>query len=212
MPIDRVDQLCKTLSYRLFPPLCTLCGALGSVELDLCVLCRSALPDRPLPFAFSAGQVLAGFEYGAPIDGLVHAFKFHESVQAGRLLARLSLPAFEASRPQALIPVPLHIKRLRQRGFNQALELARAWSRPCAVPVLGHALVRARETAVQSTLNAAERAQNVHGAFIAHGAVPSHVALVDDVFTTGATCRAAADALLVAGAQRVDVWCLARVV
>jgi ComF family protein len=119
--------------------------------------------------------------------------------------------AFEDSRPMALVPVPLHIRRLRQRGFNQSLELARYWGRRRSLPVLPAALIRHRETAMQSALASAERESNVRGAFRALTPLPRHVALVDDVFTTGATCRAAREALLTAGVQQVDVWCLARV-
>jgi ComF family protein len=211
MPTSRVDQICKALKYRLFPPQCLVCGNAGHKQHELCLLCMADLPARPAVKAFGAGQVLAGFVYDQPIDGLIQAFKFNEQLGAGRLLAQLALPAFAHSRPQALIPIPLHRKRLRQRGFNQALELARFWGSQRVIPVCPMALFRQRETAVQSSLNALERAENVRAAFVANAMVPQHVALVDDVFTTGATCMAAAEALYAAGAQRVDVWCLARV-
>jgi ComF family protein len=211
MPISRVDQICKALKYQLFPPQCRVCGNAGHKQHELCPLCMADLPARPAVNAFGAGQVLAGFEYRAPIDGLIQAFKFNEQLGSGRLLATLALPAFAHGRPEALIPIPLHCKRLRQRGFNQAMELARFWGRECGIAVQGQALIRRRQTAVQSSLDAIGRAENVRGAFEARGPMASHVALVDDVFTTGATCKAAAEALYVAGAHRVDVWCLARV-
>lgn len=212
MPINRVDQICKALNYSLFPPLCQLCGLAGTTQFDLCLLCLAELPERPTAKAFGKGHVLAGFDYRDPIDGLIQAFKFNEKLNSGRLLARLALPAFKHSQPQALIPIPLHRKRLRQRGFNQAHELAGYWGKRRAIPVCTSGLVRQRDTAVQSSLNAVERAANVCDAFVANAVVPKHVALVDDVFTTGATCTAAAQALYAAGAQRVDVWCLARVI
>lgn len=212
MPICRVDQICKALKYRLFPPQCLVCGNAGHKGRELCPLCMVDLPARPTAKAFGAGQVLAGFEYRAPIDGLIQAFKFNEQLGSGRLLANLALPAFAYSQPQALIPIPLHRKRLRQRGFNQALELARFWGRECGIAMQAQVLIRQRQTAVQSSLNAIQRAENVRGAFETYGPIASHVALVDDVFTTGATCKAAAQALYAAGAQRVDVWCLARVI
>jgi ComF family protein len=211
MPISRVDQICKTLKYRLFPPQCRVCGNAGHNPHELCLLCMADLPARPAVKVFGAGQVLAGFEYRAPIDALIQAFKFNEQLGSGRLLASLALPAFAHSQPQALIPIPLHYKRLRQRGFNQAMELARFWGRQRGIAVHAQALIRQRQTAVQSSLDAIERAKNVRGAFEACGPIASHVALVDDVLTTGATCTAAAEALYAAGARRVDVWCLARV-
>lgn len=163
------------------------------------------------PLGMPTGSVLAGFVYASPVDKLVQRFKFDEDLCAGRLLAHLALPAFNGSAPQALIPVPLHINRLRQRGFNQALELARWWGRGRDVPVLAGSLVRCRATRIQSSLSAAERRVNLSGAFLASGPLPAHVALVDDVVTTGSTVAEAALALAEAGTARVDVWCLARV-
>ena len=209
--MNLVDRICKHLNYRIFPPVCRLCGNPGLPELDLCLLCHRALPCRPSPKLFGDGLVLAGFDYGNPVDGLIRHFKFQAQLGAGRLLARLCEPAFEDSRPMALVPVPLHIRRLRQRGFNQSLELARYWGRRRGLPVQPSALIRHRDTAMQSTLTSPEREPNVRGAFRAVMPLPRHVALIDDVFTTGATCRAAREALFAAGVQQVDVWCLARV-
>ena len=116
--------------------------------------------------------------------------------------------------PQALVPVPLHRGRLRRRGYDQALELARplatragsAAARRAAAPLQGH-------PAPQSRLDADARGRNLHGAFArrAGAALPAHVALVDDVMTTGATLHAAAKALRAAGVARVDAWVCARV-
>ncbi len=209
--MNLVDRICKHLNYRIFPPVCRLCGNPGLPELDLCLLCHRALPCRPSPKLFGDGLVLAGFDYGNPVDGLIRHFKFQAQLGAGRLLARLCEPAFEDSRPMALVPVPLHIRRLRQRGFNQSLELARYWGRRRGLPVQPSALIRHRDTAMQSTLTSPEREPNVRGAFRAVMPLPRHVALIDDVFTTGATCRAAREALFAAGVQQVDVWGLARV-
>lgn len=209
--MNLVDRICKRLNYGIFPPVCRLCGNPGLPEWDLCLLCHRDMPCRPPPKLFGEGLVLAGFGYGNPVDGLIRHFKFQAQLGAGRLLARLCEPAFEDSRPMALVPVPLHFRRLRQRGFNQSLELARYWGRRRGLPVLSSALIRHRDTAMQSTLTSPEREPNVRGAFRAVMPLPRHVALIDDVFTTGATCRAAREALFAAGVQQVDVWCLARV-
>lgn len=158
-------------------------------------------------------MIYASFAYQSYIDELIQGFKFHQQLGNGRLLARLSMPVItQIERPLALLPIPLHTQRLRQRGFNQSLELAKYWGKQTGIPVLGHALVRHRATLVQSSLKATERLSNVSGAFLASGVLPAHVALVDDVYTTGATCQVATEALLALGVQRVDVWCLARVV
>ena len=118
-----------------------------------------------------------------------------------------------AERPQALVPVPLHTGRLRERGYDQALELTRPLARRLGLPLRDDLLRRARATAAQSTLDAGQRRRNLRGAFAVRGhcALPAHVALVDDVMTTGATAHAAASALLRAGVARVDVWVCARV-
>ena len=208
-PVYRILNL---LNFSLLPARCVLCQGVGLPELDLCGACFSAMPAQALPMPYAYGMVYAGFRYQSPIDELIQGFKFNEQLHFGRLAARLSLPALAQERPDALVPVPLHARRLRERGFNQSLELAEFWGSRFALPVLGHALQRHRATRVQSSLKAAERLPNVSGAFSVNGALPGHVALVDDVYTTGATCQAAAQALLNAGAKLVDVWCVARVV
>lgn len=161
--------------------------------------------------------------YGAPLDRLLPRFKFHHDLAAGRLLAQLMVRVFAPlppawPRPAALLPVPLHPRRLRQRGYDQALELARPLARELALPLLSHILVRTRDTAAQSRLHAGQRRNNLRDAFRidadgpTHGiALPAHVVLVDDVMTTGATLEGCARALLAAGAARVDVAVVARV-
>jgi ComF family protein len=210
--MNLVDQPLKTLCNQLFPPRCVLCQGHGLFETDLCHACLMALPSTPKPKSYEHGYIYAGFSYQNPIDELIQGFKYQEQLAYGRMLAKLSCKALNRERPQALIPVPLHKKRLRQRGFNQSQELARYWGRRFSIPVLKNVLCRHRDTFAQSTLTAQERLPNVWGAFMANGNLPAHVALVDDVYTTGATCLAAAEVLIAHGVQRVDVWCLARVI
>lgn len=224
----------ERLSALLFPLRCLLCGEPGSTGRDLCAACARGLPwsldacrrcALPLP-AGTGKQLLCGqcqqeqsplqevrasFLYGAPVDGLLRRFKFHQDLAAGRLLSQLMLSQQgEGPRPQALVPLPLHCSRLRQRGYDQALELARPLARALQLP-LCTALRRTRATRAQSELDAAARKRNVRAAFSAIGPLPAHVTLVDDVMTTGATLQAAASALRKAGAERVDAWVCARV-
>lgn len=114
--------------------------------------------------------------------------------------------------PQYLLCVPLHGERLRERGFNQALELARPLARALAIPLDVHSLVRTRPTQAQTGLDAAARRQNLRKAFeFRPGNSPArHVALLDDVMTTGSTLRECARVLRRGGIERVDVWALAR--
>ena len=118
-----------------------------------------------------------------------------------------------APRPHALVPLPLHQVRLRRRGFDQTLEFARPLARILGIPLRDDLLVRVRDTAPQSRLDAPARRRNLRGAFAVRtdGPLPAHVALVDDVMTTGTTLHAAAEALRRAGVARVEAWVCARV-
>lgn len=222
------------LGQLLLPIRCLICDAPGAAGCDLCAQCHAALPWNthacarcalPLPELERAGtecgQCLqappplqltwATFVYGTPIDGLIRRFKFHQDLAAGHLLAQLMAESLQASSlPEAIVPVPLHASRLRQRGYDQALELARPLARQLHLP-LCHGLQRVRITAAQSELDAAARRRNLKKAFVAQRDLPRHVALLDDVMTTGATLHAAANALRAKGVERVDAWVCARV-
>lgn len=223
----------RRLSALLFPPRCLVCGEDGVPGRDLCLACSAGLPWQraacrrcalPVPGADADGlcgacqrsssplqSALAAFRYSAPVDGLLLRFKFHHDLSAGRLLSALLLDAVrDAERPLAIVPVPLHLSRLRQRGYDQALELAKPVARALQLP-LCRGLRRRRPTLPQSELDAPERKRNLRGAFIAVGQLPAHVVLLDDVMTTGATLHAAALTLHRAGVQRVDTWVCARV-
>ncbi|KGM56695.1 hypothetical protein N799_02020, partial [Lysobacter arseniciresistens ZS79] len=156
--------------------------------------------------------------YRPPLDRLLPRFKFHRDLAAGRLLARLMAVALAPlahawPAPATLVPVPLHRARLRRRGYDQALELARPVATTLGLPLQAGALVRVRHTDPQSTLDADARRANLRDAFrvVPGVALPAHAVLVDDVMTTGATLHAAADALRRAGVARVDAWVCARV-
>ena len=154
------------------------------------------------------------FDYAFPLDRLLPRLKFHRDFAAGRVLARCMVDRLAAlPRPDALIPIPLHRARLRSRGYDQALELARPLARALQLPLLGNALQRNKTTTAQSRLDADARQRNLRGAFVvASGASPpAHVVLIDDVMTTGATLHAAARVLHQAGVRRVDAWVCARV-
>lgn len=171
-------------------------------------VCGDCLRDPPL-----LAQTRAVFVYGFPLDRLVPRFKFHRDLAAGRLMADLMAGALaSAPRPDALVPVPLHARRIRQRGYDQALELARPLAATLALPLRADLLQRIRATAAQSELDAGQRQRNLARAFAVpeQAALPDHVALVDDVMTTGASVREAAAALRAAGAAQVTVLVLAR--
>lgn len=221
------------MSAWLFPPRCLVCAEAGLPGWDLCAACKVGLPYSlasccrcalPLALADDAricgacrqgnsplNEVRAAFIYAAPVDGLLRRFKFHQDLAAGRLLVSLMRARLaQAERPAVMVAVPLHRSRLRQRGYDQALELARPLSQALGVP-LWQGLQRVRATAPQSELDAVARRRNLQAAFAVAGPVPGHVVLVDDVMTTGATLQAAASALRRAGVGRVDAWVCARV-
>ncbi|HET7359938.1 MAG TPA: ComF family protein [Rhodanobacteraceae bacterium] len=217
---------------RLWPLRCLLCGAPAG-DTGLCAACAAELPRNrcccarcalPLPWpAASCGgcqrrappwiAAWAPFRYGWPLDRLESRYKFSGQLAAGRALAEQwtrcgPLPA----RPDAMVAVPLHRARLRQRGYNQSLELARVLARRWRIPLRRDLLERTRATAAQTDLDARARRRNVRGAFrVPTGVVvPAHVVVLDDVMTTGTTLAECARTLLRAGAGRVDVWALAR--
>lgn len=229
-----VDGWWRRLGAALCRPRCLACREPAPPGADLCRACRDALPWNspacprcalplpvPAPCCRDCRQrppplhgAHAALRYAAPVDRLLPGFKFHRNLAAGRLLAEAMATRFAAlPRPEALLPVPLHHGRLRRRGYDQALELARPLAGALDLPLLPGALRRVRATRPQSELDGAARARNLRGAFVVDTAapLPRHVVLVDDVMTTGATLYAAARALRRTGVARVEAWVCARV-
>lgn len=154
----------------------------------------------------------ARYEYRFPVDRLVQRFKYSGDLAIGRWLAmQLALRVRAAPAPQLLVPMPITRARLRERGFNQAVEIARVVSRVVRVPAVPRALERTRDAPPQSGLGRRARRANLRDAFACPRPLNArHVALVDDVITTGATADAAARVLKHAGVERVDLWAIAR--
>ncbi len=172
------------------------------------VLCGSC-SRRPPHF----DGVISAFRYQSPLVARIHDIKFLKQFElieaAGFCLVREIQKS--DSRAEVVIPVPLHSDRLRQRGFDQATELARIVVRNIPSLRLCHALQRHRPTAPQTTVSYDQRRNNVKAAFRTKQDIRGrHVALLDDVMTTGATCNEAARCLKRAGARTVEVWVLAR--
>lgn len=208
-------RVLHALEAWALPAACLLCALPAAGDADLCSACEAGLQPagagQPPALAALAVVAHAAFDYDAASAPLLTRYKFHADLAAGRCLADLALPALAgAARPDALVAVPLHPQRLRERGHDQALGLARDWGRALRLPVLPGLLRRQRATLPQTALEASARRRNLAGAFVALGACPPHVALVDDVLTTGSTLAAAAEALFAAGTLRVQAWVVAR--
>lgn len=233
MRMDALMTAWQRLQRFVLPLRCLLCGAAGADGIDLCADCAGELPRNrsccmrcALPLATPAplcGECLrhappwdaawAPFRYGWPLDRLESRYKFGADLAAGRVLSTLwRREPCPVELPQLLLTVPLHRGRLRQRGYNQALELARPLERGLGVPLRHEVLQRARRTEAQTELDALGRRRNVRGAFALRADItlPAHVAIIDDVMTTGATVAECARVLKRAGVRRVDVWALAR--
>jgi ComF family protein len=218
---------------RLLPQRCALCGACAGIAV-LCAPCHAALPALPPPCPVCAqpsagggacGQCLAkpprftatvaAHAYAFPLDRLVQALKYAHRLEVAQPLGDALADALQRSPASlagvaAIVPLPLSPARQRERGFNQAVEIARVVARRTGLPV-ARLLSRTTHAPPQASLPWAQRARNVRGAFACRQCLAGrHVAVLDDVMTTGATLDAAAAALLAAGAARVDAWVVAR--
>ena len=227
----------QTAMDFLLPPRCVLCG-LPSGSICICAPCKTDLPwlgphcdqcglplgspkdhicgaciQKPPPFR----RTVCPLQYRFPVDRLVQGLKFKRQLASGRILSHLlceTVISREVTRPDMLIPVPLHNFRLIKRGFNQAFELGSYAGKILDIPVLSTALRRHRHTQAQSGLSRKQRRKNVRGAFYWHGSglAGSHIALVDDVMTTATTVSECVRVLRKVGAKRVDIWVAARAI
>lgn len=193
------------------PPLCDCCGLPLAGPSAACPDCSR----RPPAFttARAVGLYLPTAGGLNPLAAAIHALKYRRRRIVARALGGLLAARYPFGPGRLLVPVPLHPSRLRARGFNQALLLARALGRRRDLPVAARALIRTRPTTAQPGLGAAARRTNLAAAFVVRDppqVAGRHVVLVDDVLTTGATADACAIALLAAGARRVDAFTVGR--
>jgi ComF family protein len=220
----------KTLTSRLFGGSCFLCR--GSARELLCGPCNADLPRLPQPLCprcalasplgETCGRCLArpprfdatfaALAYAFPADALVHALKFRGELALAPMLAGLLLERIPALRDvDCVVPVPLSRPRLRERGYNHAVEIARPVAAALRAPLELDLCERRRDTAAQMELPWSERERNVRGAFgVTRSLAGASIAVVDDVMTTGATLDEIATTLKAAGAARVVNWVLAR--
>jgi len=217
-----------------FPNACVLCLKTAYREYDLCEACEEDLPwienacpqcSKPQVHSLLCGNcikqppkydhVYALFEYQFPIDKLVTGFKYGDRFQYGAVLSKLLTNHFgnkiTNNKPDLIIPVPLHPRRMRKRGFNQALELAKPLSKKFNIPLDNNVCKRIKYTLSQSERGQSKRKSNLRGAFISSAKMKlDHVTIIDDIVTTGSTINSLASCLKKAGVKKVDVWCVGR--
>ena len=209
---------------------CLLCG--GSSDQDLlCPACAGSLPELPkpgcprcalpTPMGETCGRCLAKpphfdaalalFNYDFPLDKLVQSYKYAHRLSLGSYLGKQLAAACNKLVADLIIPLPLHPERLRERGFNQALELARPLSKALHIPIDATSCTRTRNTPAQANLAWREREKNIRGAFHCSADFGGkQLLLIDDVMTTGASLNECARTLKLHGANSVTVLVLAR--
>jgi ComF family protein len=206
--LDNAESLCDCCGERLrrVPDPCCYCGQPNPVTGEICPACLQNPPRWQ--------RIIAPLQYFGPTREYLQQLKYFEAVHLAKTLCRQCLDPFRQHwpRPEVLLPVPLHPERLLERGYNQADEIARIWSRELAIPVDLKTLTRIRATPSQSGLSAGQREDNVRQAF-AYRAKHEyrHVAIVDDIVTTGSTVTEITKTLHRGGVEFVEVWALARV-
>lgn len=233
-----MSNLLNTFINCLFPRYCLLCKKIDIGGKLLCAQCEVELPylethhckQCAIPLADieaiycgaclgktpAFDHTIALFEYKEPVTQFIARLKFNEKLVYGELLGYLLAQKIKrhygsSELPQCLLPVPLHLKRLRKRGYNQALCLARPIAKILQMPLNYEDCIRHKATEAQSSLNARARKKNLVNAFsLTKPLNYQYVAIVDDVMTTGQTLHEFARMLKKNGVKRVDVWCGAR--
>ena len=234
--MDKVDISLKQARRWLWPRSCLLCQARAAAGKDLCAACDRSLPrvQAACPCCGAPGAVVgttalcgecqkhppaydgtrAVFRYATPVDRLIQHLKYHGRLELSRVLGGYlaeHMPILDDPLPDVIVPVPLHVSRLRERGYNQALEMARNVAGQLRVPLDRHGTQRIRPTAPQTELPRDQRRKNMRDAFTASQAFAGQrIAIVDDVMTSGHTVNALAECLRRSGAREVRVWVVAR--
>lgn len=189
---------------------CIRCGAAMAEQKQL--ICGQCL-QRPPQF----DSALVPFHYTPPFNAFIPALKFQHKLNYGRLMSSLFIAEFQRLKrkpelkPQCIIPVPLHPKRLRERGFNQSLEISRNIAKQLDIPLDLTSVKRIKNTHAQSDLNKSKRKSNMRNAFeVVQPISYRHVALFDDVMTTGHTFNELSRVLKQSGVTTIEIWAIAR--
>lgn len=233
--MNSVNQIFKSFNTDFIQSNCLLCGSPSEKNWCLCNPCRLELPyiehscktcGSSVPLDVKrcgacivdppkTNQVVTILHYVSPVDYLVKKMKYHNQLEIAQLFGKLLVKQLETQQeswPDQIIPVPLHSSRLQQRGYNQAVEIARTVSKALNIPMNLTNCIRTRPTEPQFELSLDKRKTNVKNAFdIVHEIDAKHVAIIDDVMTTGSTVNELTSALLKSGIEKVDIWVCSRV-
>ena len=231
-------MLTKKILNLLMPHTCVVCNFRSLCSRDLCDICYAELPwltDRcyqcglPLQLGLESIRCSACsenrppysrfcglFEYQPPITSWITKLKFGHKLNYGALLGQLlleQLPQWYCnnSLPEVVIPMPLHYKRLWQRGFNQIHEILRPLQQSRKINIEFNLCQRIKDTKPQLKGGRGYRNQNLRGAFALGKPIKyHHIAIIDDVMTTGSTMRAISELFFKANVSEIDLWCIAR--
>ncbi|MGB4812061.1 MAG: ComF family protein [Methylophilaceae bacterium] len=221
---------CAKINHWLFSSQCVLCTAPVKTSKGLCSACFDALPWHNAPQCQQCGLLsnhpicgqclksapefdvtVAALRYAFPLDALMQQFKYGSTLQTAHLFADLISAHHAMQNLDLIIPMPLHPKRLKERGFNQSLEIAKLLAKQQNIPIDYHCCARTKYTAPQASLPLKERVKNIKGAFACHiDLTGKRIAIIDDVMTTGASLNELAKTLKKAGAAHVECWVVAR--
>ena len=240
--ISKVYKCLNNIQLVILPSTCILCHQASRQTQDICDRCINLLPtitrpclrcSLPLPHGDSSSSIcgacltlqpinhysVSAFDYKAPLDKLIRDFKYHAKLHNGRVLSFFLLQAIQGfyqarQLPELIIPIPLHRSKLRQRGFNQSIEIAHYLSKQLNIPVNHQLCIRKKNTQAQMSLSATQRKSNLHKAFTLNKKKSLYpirrVAIVDDVVTTMTTTSELSKLLLSNGAEEIHIWSLAR--
>ncbi len=188
---------------------CFQCGVsiTSTINQQRCGDCS----QKPKPYH----RLVTACHYDFPVNQAIGRFKFNRQLHLGKALSQLLTQTIQESYqdeplPELILPIPLHPKRLTERNFNQSQLIAKSINSALQIPFSANHLQRIKNTPHQIGLKAIERRKNLKNAFIIKKSLPKHIVLVDDVVTTGTTITEASKICLKRGAERVDIWCLAK--
>ncbi len=219
----RVHHLKNSIDTEL---ICDICSDSMIKERACCQHCSLSLPKSQAfcgdclkqPHYFSSIHAIG--DYHSPFSSLIKKFKYSQNLLEGELLGILLVRSIlfnfsdnKIGDVDYLLPVPLHLDKLRKRGFNQAMLIAQVVSKALTIPILDNTVIRNKKTIPQEGLFLNERKKNLQGAFSVNNIQTlkeKHIVIIDDVVTTGATVNSLCKVLFEKNAKQVDIWCISR--